>query len=168
MVEHTLLSLIVAMDKNRAIGRGNDLPWHIPADLKRFKSLTIGHPVIMGRKTFQSIESRLKKPLPERPNFVVSRAGFSYPGVDVFPDLETAISEARHEFPQDEIFIIGGASIYEQAVPLVSRMHLTLVDTAVSDADAWFPEIDPAAWKDISREDVQGDPAFSFVTLERA
>ncbi len=160
------LSLIVAMARNHVIGIDNDLPWHIPADLQRFKSLTMGNPVIMGRKTFQSIEARLKRPLPGRPNIVVSAAGFSYPGVDVFPDLETAIEEAGYEHPDKEIMIIGGASIYEQAIHMVDRMHLTVIHQDVR-GDAKFPEFDKTEWQETGREDRDGDPAYSFVTLER-
>jgi dihydrofolate reductase len=104
------LSLIVAMAKNRVIGFDNDLPWHLPEDLKRFKDVTMGKPVIMGRKTFQSIESRLEEsPCPGRPNIVISERGFSYPGVDVFSDLETAISEAEAKnFPHKRSSLSAG------------------------------------------------------------
>lgn len=157
------LSLIVAMARNRVIGIDNELPWHIPADLQRFKSLTMGKPVIMGRKTFQSIEARLKKPLPGRPNIVVSGRGFSYPGVDVYPDLETALSEARYEFPDDELMIIGGASLYAQALPLVKRMYLTIVDQEPR-GDARFPDFDPGDWDESDVEKLDG---YSFKTLTR-
>ena len=164
--EKAPLSLIVAMASNRVIGVENDLPWHLPADLQRFKSLTMGKPVIMGRKTFQSIEARLKKPLPGRPNIVVSANGFSYPGVDVYSDLESAIEETRYEFPNTEIMIIGGASIYELALPLVDKMYLTLIYQEVR-GDAKFPEYYPADWAEAERITMEGDPAYSFVTLER-
>lgn len=157
------LSLIVAMARNRIIGVENDLPWHIPADLQRFRTVTMGKPVIMGRKTFQSIEARLKKPLPGRPNIVVSANGFSYPGVDVFSDLETAISEARFEHPGAELMIIGGASIYEQALPLVSRMYLTIVDQDAR-GDAYFPAYDEKDWVESAVETFEG---YSFKTLDR-
>jgi dihydrofolate reductase len=163
MSTQTPLSLIVAMARNRIIGVENDLPWHIPADLQRFKAITLGKPVIMGRKTFQSIEARLKKPLPGRPNIVISANGFSYPGIDVFSDLETAISEARYEHPDTELMIIGGASIYEQALPLVDRMYLTIVDQDVK-GDASFPSFDENAWTETALEKFDG---YSFRTLER-
>ena len=127
------LAFVVAMARNRVIGADNDLPWHLPEDLKRFKALTMGKPVVMGRKTFQSIEARLKRPLPGRPNIVISAAGFSYPGVDVYSDIETALTETRHEFPESDIMIIGGASIFEQALPLVDRIYLTIIDQDVRD-----------------------------------
>jgi dihydrofolate reductase len=163
MSTQTPLSLIVAMARNRIIGVENDLPWHIPADLQRFKAITLGKPVIMGRKTFQSIEARLKKPLPGRPNIVISANGFSYPGIDVFSDLETAISEARYEHPDTELMIIGGASIYEQALTLVDRMYLTIVDQDVK-GDASFPAFDENAWTETALEKFDG---YSFRTLER-
>jgi dihydrofolate reductase len=163
MTSKAPLSLIVAMARNSIIGVENDLPWHIPADLQRFKAITMGKPVIMGRKTFQSIEARLKKPLPGRPNFVISANGFSYPGVDVFSDLETAISEARFEYPDTELMIIGGASIYEQALPLVDRMYLTIVDQDAR-GDAYFPKFDEASWTESAHEKFDG---YAFRTLER-
>ena len=160
-----LLSLIVAMASNHVIGVENDLPWHIPADLQHFKSLTTGKPVIMGRKTFQSIVDRIGKPLPGRPNFVIS-SSFSYPGVDVFPDLETAITEAGLEHPTSELMIIGGASIYEQAINLVDRMYLTIIHRDYK-GDAKFPEYNKSAWNEIERDTREGDPAYSFITLDR-
>lgn len=160
------VSLIVAMAKNRVIGVENDLPWHLPEDLRRFKALTIGKPVIMGRKTFQSIVARLKRPLPDRPNVVISYNGYSYPGVDVFTDLETAITEMRHEHPDKELMIIGGASIYEQAIDIVDRMYLTLIDTHVR-GDAWFPEWKPEDWHELERQSFTGVLPYEFVTLER-
>lgn len=160
------LSLIVAMARNRVIGVENDLPWHLPADLRRFKTLTLEKPVIMGRKTFQSIEARLKRPLPGRQNIVISANGYSYPGVDVYPDLETAISETRYEFPNSEIMVIGGASIYEQALPVVDRMYLTVIDQDYR-GDARFPEFDKSLWRESDREDFPGEPPYSFVTLNR-
>ena len=163
MTNQAPLSLIVAMARTRIIGVENDLPWHIPADLQRFKAITMGKPVIMGRKTFQSIEARLKKPLPGRPNIVISANGFSYPGVDVFSDLETAISEMRFEHPDTELMIIGGASIYEQALPLVNRMYLTIVDQDAR-GDASFPAYDEANWTESAVEKFEG---YSFKTLDR-
>lgn len=160
-----LLSLIVAMASNHVIGVENDLPWHIPADLQHFKALTSGKPVIMGRKTFQSIVDRIGRPLPGRPNIVVS-SSFSYPDVDVFPDLETAISEAGHEHPASELMIIGGASIYEQAINLVDRMYLTIIHRDYK-GDAKFPEYNKEDWIETARDTREGDPAYSFITLDR-
>lgn len=159
------LSLIVAMASNHVIGVENDLPWHIPADLQHFKSLTTGKPVIMGRKTFQSIVDRIGRPLPGRPNYVIS-SSFSYPGVDVFPDLETAIEEAGHEHPGTDLMIIGGASIYEQAINLVDRMYLTIIHRDYK-GDAKFPDYDKSEWTETARDTREGDPAYSFITLDR-
>jgi dihydrofolate reductase len=143
------LSLIVAMARNRVIGAGNDLPWHLPEDLKRFKAITMGKPVILGRKTFESIVARLGKPLPGRPHFVVTRGrrppAWTWPDVHCHSSLESAIAAARLAFPAQEIMIIGGASIYEHAINMVDTMYLTILETEVS-GDAYFPEIDHAIW----------------------
>ncbi len=162
-------SIIVAMAENRVIGVENDLPWHIPEDLKRFKALTMGKPVIMGRKTFQSIFARLGKPLPGRTNIVVSRSGFEEDGVLSCVDIEHAVDTARHIAAlndQDEVFIIGGAQVYAQALPLADRLYLTEVRVS-PEGDAFFPEIAPSEWMETAREDHEGDPSYAFVTLER-
>lgn len=138
-------ALIVAMARNRTIGRGNDLPWHIPEDLKYFKSLTSGKPVIMGRKTFDSILARLGKPLPGRPHYIISRSPIEHQNVTGCPSLENAISEAAKDHPDTEIFVIGGASIYEQAISKVGRMYITVIDSDV-DGDAAFPAFDQTEW----------------------
>lgn len=158
------LSLIVAMDRNRVIGKDNDLPWHLPADLKFFKATTLGKPIIMGRKTYESIG----RPLPGRRNIVVTRnAEWRADGVDVAPDLETAKAMVADVA---EAFIIGGAQIYGQSLDVVDRMHITEVDLAVEDGDAVFPEIDGTLWQEVSREAhpaTDGRPAFAFVCYER-
>lgn len=133
------LCLIVAMAKNRVIGRGNDLPWHIPEDLKRFKALTIGKPVIMGRKTFESILSRIKKPLPERHTIVLSRDfSFEHKDVTVCASIDAARDTAKN-FATDEAMVAGGAQIYTQFLPHADRIYLTEVDLT-PDGDAWFPD----------------------------
>ena len=162
-----MISLVVAMAQNRVIGVKNDLPWHIPADLKRFKALTVGKPVIMGRKTFESIFDRIKKPLPDRPNIVVSRTGFAHDGVDCYPDLETAIHTSKEKYPTQEIMVIGGASIYEQIMPFADRIYLTIIEKDY-DGDAWFPELMMEDWKTTSEEKHDGEPPFVFLTLDRA
>jgi len=158
------LSLIVAMDRNRMIGKDNDLPWHLPADLKFFKATTLGKPIIMGRKTFESIG----RPLPGRRNIVVTRnADWRAEGVDVARDLETAKAMVT-DVP--EAFIIGGAQIYGQSLDVVDRMHITEVDMVVEDGDAVFPEIDKTVWQEVSRDahlSEDGRPAFAFVCYER-
>lgn len=160
------ISLIVAMAQNRVIGVKNDLPWHIPADLKRFKSLTVGKPVIMGRKTFDSIYDRLKKPLPDRPNIVISRSGFTHPDVDTYPDLQTAINETKLKYPEQEIMVIGGASIYEQILPFADKLYLTMIERNY-DGDAWFPELPMDEWKITEEEKHDGEPPYVFLTLKR-
>lgn len=157
------VSLIVAMSENRVIGVANDLPWHLPADLKFFKATTLGKPIIMGRKTYDSIG----RPLPGRQNIVVTRnADWTADGVDVAADLDAAIALAG-EAP--EIMITGGAQIYAQAMDRVDRMYITEVALTL-DGDAYFPEFDASDWQEVYREAhaAEGDkPAFAFVTYDR-
>ncbi|MEM9336616.1 MAG: dihydrofolate reductase [Patescibacteria group bacterium] len=134
--------IVAAMAKgSRAIGKDNRLLWHIPEDLKRFKQLTLGHPIIMGRKTFESIISILGKPLPGRTNIILTRdQSFSFPGTQTANTLESAFALASHEEP-DEIHIGGGAELYKQSLPYVERIHLTVVDDDVK-GDTFFPEFE--------------------------
>lgn len=138
-------ALIVAMARNHTIGRGNDLPWHIPEDLKYFKALTSGKPVIMGRKTFDSILARLGKPLPGRPHYIVSRSPIEQDNVTGCISIEEALSQAAKDHPESEIFVIGGASIYEQAIDKMDRMYITVIDADV-EGDAAFPAFDQNEW----------------------
>ena len=146
------ISLIVATAHNNAIGRGNELPWHLPQDLKYFKSVTLGKPVIMGRKTFESIG----KPLPGRTNIVVTRqTNWHVAGVMVAHDLPSAIALANElngesAQPKDELMVIGGAEIYKHALPLANRVYQTKIDVSVSDADAYFPKLDESHWNLVS------------------
>ena len=163
-----ILTLVVARADNGVIGRGNALPWHISADLQHFKRLTVGKPVVMGRRTFESIG----KPLPGRHNIVLTRdRGWAAPGVTVVPNLAEAIAAAGLQ-PQtraDEVMIIGGAQVYAQALPSASRIYLTEVHAA-PDGDTLLPPFDPQRWIEMAREDhaAQDDrPGYSFVTLER-
>jgi len=164
----TLISAIVAMSENRVIGRDNALPWHISADLKRFKALTLGKPVVMGRKTYESIG----KPLPGRPNIIISRSGFQADGVKVYGSVFEALSEARILAGLqnlDEIMVIGGAQIYKETLPLLDRIHMTQVHQHV-EGDAMFPVLAPREWIETFREDHAADdknPAYSFITLTR-
>ncbi len=165
-------SLIVAMAENRCIGKDNQMPWHISEDLKRFKALTTGHHVIMGRKTFESILSYLKKPLPGRENIIISRSGYETDhDASVFKDIESAIQygqESAKQQNKQEIFIIGGAQIYTQSLHLADCIHLTKVHKLV-EGDAFFPEINQDNWTETEREDhLDHDPPYSFITLERA
>lgn len=136
---HIPLVIVAGMGKNtRAIGRENGLLWHVPDDLKRFKSLTMGHPVIMGRKTFESIIDILGKPFPGRTNIVVTRnLDYHYDGVTVVNSLEAAVAAALNEAPS-EIHIGGGAELYRQALPYVDRLHVTMFDDD-REGDAVFP-----------------------------
>jgi dihydrofolate reductase len=158
------VTIIAALGRNRVIGRGNRMPWHISDDLKRFKILTMGHSVVMGRKTFESIG----KALPGRDNFVITRSrDFAAPGCRVVYSLAEALAAAG---AAAEVFVIGGADIYALALPLASRLQLTEVDAAI-DGDAYFPDFDHSAWREISRE--PGSTAgpnrlrYDFVTYER-
>ncbi len=164
-------SLIVAMAENQCIGKDNQMPWHISDDLKRFKALTTGHPVIMGRKTYESILGYLNKPLPNRTNIVISRTGFENThDVPIFSDLEQAISHAKSIAETDgenEVFIIGGAQIYTQSIELADSIHLTKVHESV-DGDAFFPDFNEQDWQESERADhMEHEPPYSFITLER-
>lgn len=159
---HPRLSIIVAVDEKRAIGKDNRLLWHIPEDLKHFKELTSGHTVIMGENTYHSIG----RPLPNRTNVVVTLdESFLVPGCLVAHSLDEALAIAR-ENEKEEIFIIGGASIYRQFLPRVNRLYLTLV-SGEHEADTFFPDYSDFT-KVISEEKMDnGEYTFSFVIVER-
>nr|AIA18613.1 Dihydrofolate reductase [uncultured bacterium] len=163
---HPILSAIVAMAENRIIGKNNQLPWHLPADLKHFKTITSGHPILMGRKTHESIG----KPLPNRLNIILTRdPNYQTTGCTVVTSVESALKEAaRHD--ENELFIIGGAEIYKQLLARIQRLYLTIVHHEV-EGDAWFPELNLQEWKEISRVRHEADEAnafaYSFVLLER-
>lgn len=161
------ISLIAALDRNRAIGKGNALPWHLPADLKRFKALTLGKPVLMGRRTAES----LGRALPGRRNLVLTRSGrVPFDGMLAVASIDEALRLAG-ETGTGELCVIGGAEVYALALPLATGLHLTRVDTAVEGADAFFPEYDEAAWRAVSRERHAADAkhafAFEFVDYKR-
>lgn len=160
-------ALIVAMAENNCIGKDNKMPWHIRDDLKRFKDLTMGHPVIMGRKTYESILGYLGKPLPGRTNIVVSKNGFeNLHEVPVFSDLEKAIEHGQ-KIAKSEVFIIGGAQIYNQAIYMADILYLTQIHKEIN-GDAFFPEIDQNNWAETARKDhLSHDPPFSFITITR-
>ena len=160
-------SLIVAMAENRCIGKDNKMPWHIPEDLKRFKSLTMGAPVIMGRKTFESIISYLDKPLPGRENIIISKSGYKNDfDAPVFSSIPCAITHAKTR-ANDEIFIIGGAQIYAQSITVADQIHLTKIHKTV-EGDAFFPQINPDEWIETDRIDfLENTPPYSFITLKR-
>lgn len=161
------ISLIAALDRAFAIGRGNALPWHLPDDLKRFKALTLGKPVLMGRKTAQS----LGRALPKRTNLVLTRGGEApFAGMQAVASLEAALALAEGE--GDELCVIGGGEVYALALPLATHLHLTHVDTAVAGADALFPRLDAQRWRETARihhpADASHPFAFDFVDYERA
>ncbi len=136
------LTLIAAMDRNRAIGCNGSMPWHLPADLRHFKEKTLGHPVLMGRKTFESIG----KPLPGRENLVLTRSrNFAAEGVTVLHSLD-ALKER-----EEEIMVIGGGELYASLLPQARRMWLTRIDTAVAEADTWFPAWEAEPWQCVER-----------------
>ena len=141
-----MLTLIAAIDRRRAIGYQNKLLYWLPNDLKRFKALTTGHTIIMGRRTFESLP---KGALPHRRNIVLSRHQAECPGAEVYPSLEEAL---RHCAPDEDIYIIGGASVYAQAISLADRLCLTEIDAEAPQADAFFPEIDRTRWHEKSRD----------------
>ena len=141
------LSLIAAIDRNRAIGYENKLLFWLPNDLKRFKTLTTSHTILMGRKTFESLP---KGALPQRRNVVLSTdKSLQLPGAEVFPTLEDALASCC---PDEHVYIIGGASLYHHALPLADELCLTEIDAEAPHADAWFPPIDPALWQEKSRD----------------
>ena len=154
--------IIVAIADNNAIGKDNALLWHISEDLKFFKRTTMGSPVIMGRKTFESIG----RPLPKRTNIVVTRGGFEAPeGVVVVSSLEEAFASVPGDV--ERAFVIGGGQIYAQALSLADRLIVTHVHTVIEDADTFFPSIDPSVWSVADRSELQSDPetgyTFEFV-----
>ena len=161
-----LLSLIAAIDRRRAIGYQNKLLFWLPNDLKRFKALTTGHTILMGRKTFESLP---KGALPNRRNVVLSSsASLSLPGAEVFHSLEEALASCHAD---EHVYIIGGESLYRQALPLADALCLTEIDAEAPAADAWFPPIDPAAWHEKSRDARPADEKhpcpYAFVNYVR-
>ncbi|MEM5806090.1 MAG: dihydrofolate reductase [Candidatus Aenigmatarchaeota archaeon] len=156
-----MLAIIAAVAENNVIGKANELPWYIPEDLKRFKQLTTGKTVLMGRKTFESIIKKTGKPLPNRKNVVItSQTDYHVPeGVVVYNDLNKALQDLKNE----DVFIIGGGEIYRQTIDLVDKLYITHVNKKV-DGDVFFPKIASAKWKKINEEIHEG---FSFVEYER-
>ncbi len=159
-----LLELVVAASDNDVIGRGNRLPWHLPADLRHFKSLTVGKTVLMGRKTYESIG----KALPQRTNIVMSRSAYFAPGD---AKVVGAFQDACAVAGSGPLMVIGGAEIYRQCLPLAARIHLTQVHTRIEDGDTFFSEWRLSPWRETARERFESDDknahAYSFVTLER-
>jgi dihydrofolate reductase len=159
------LELVVAVSENDVIGRGNQLPWRLPADLRHFKLLTMGRPILMGRKTYESIG----KALPGRVNLVLSRSpGYAPSDCTVVSSLEDARIAAGTNSP---LMVIGGAEIYRLCMPLADRIHLTLVHTRVEDGDAFFSDWRAVRWRESSRDrfaaDEKNPHPYSFITLDR-
>ena len=147
-----ILSLIAAIGKNNELGKGNDLLWKMPADMQHFIKTTSGHPVIMGRKTYESIG----KPLPNRRNIVITRdADYKKEGIETVHSIEEAVGLFKNS--DDEVFIIGGAEIYKQSMPLADKLDITHIEAENKDADAFFPEINLNKWQKTSHEEHEID-----------
>ncbi len=163
------ISLIAALSQNLIIGKNNDLPWHLPDDMKYFMQTTRGHHVIMGRKNYDSIPKKFR-PLPDRINMVVTRQkNFSASGCLVFHDIDSAIDFAK-ESGETELFIIGGAEIYTICLPLAQRLYLTEINASI-EGDTYFPSFSKEEWKEISRIKHSADEkhkySFNYVIYER-
>ena len=158
-----IISVVVAIAANNAIGKDNQLLWRLPNDLKHFKEITSGHTIIMGRKTYDSVG----KPLPNRRNIIITRQNIIIEGCEVVNSLDAALALCDDE---PEVFIVGGAEIYKQAMNATDRIYLTIVHQNF-DGDTYFPEIKKDEWKETDREDHQTDEkhqfSYSFITLER-
>jgi len=164
-----IISIIAAVSKNHVIGKNNDLPWHLPDDMKYFMQTTKEHYVIMGRKNYESIPEKFR-PLPNRTNIVVTRTkDFNAPNCLVVNSTEEGLALAK-QANQNEIFIIGGSEIYTLGLPLAERLYLTEID-AIIDGDTYFPEINKGEWREVSRKHHEADNrhsyAFDFVIYEK-
>lgn len=155
-----MISMIVAATLNNMIGENNDFPWHLSDDLKHFKRLTTGHTIIMGRGNYDHLMLRIGKMLPDRRSIVVTRnPDFAAPGVEVAHSLDEAFTLANAA--NEEVFVIGGAQIFSSALPYADRIYLTQIDANI-EGDAYFPALDPAVWKEVSREEHPKDEKHSY------
>ena len=159
------ISLIAAMASNRVIGLNNQMPWHLSADLKKFKTITMGSPILMGRKTYESIG----RPLPGRTNIIISRnPDYQQPDCLVYQDLNLALARAGQL--AEEVFIIGGAKLYESLLPRADKLYLTEINQAF-EGDTWFPEWQRDEWQELERIEVDDDAnvpfSYRFLTLQR-
>lgn len=150
------ISIIAAMSPNHAIGNRGTIPWSLPEDMRHFRKITIGHTIIMGRRTFLSLPHGA---LPHRRNIVLTNSGQTFEGCETFRSLQTALKTC-----QGEVFIIGGASVYQEAIALADKMYITLVETNPVNADTFFPNIDMSVWQETKKEKHDG---FSFLELTR-
>jgi dihydrofolate reductase len=158
-----VISLVVARAANGTIGRDGGLPWHLPSDMRHFRELTIGHTVLMGRNTFESIPPKFR-PLPQRRNLVLSSdVELELPGAEVFHDLSTALAACG-----GECFVIGGGTVYEETLELAERVYATEIDAEI-EGDAFFPEMTPTDWRCVGRGEpiVENELAFAFAEYER-
>lgn len=161
------ICLVVAVAQNRVIGREGGLPWKLPSDLRHFRRITLGHPIVMGRRTHESIG----RPLPGRENIVITRdPDYAATGVTVVVGIDDALAVATNAARGGRIMVIGGGQIYAATLSLATEIVMTKVHACV-DGDTWFPELDMSLWLEVSREDCpperHGEPAFSFVTLKK-
>lgn len=158
------INIIVAIAKNNAIGFENKLLYWLPNDLRRFKALTTGHTIIMGRKTFESFP---KGALPNRRNVVLTRQNITFPGAERYGSLKEALDSCQRE---EEVYIIGGASVYQEALPLADKLCITLIEDIPKEADAFFPSIDPKIWEETSRDSHPTDEKhlypYTFIDYE--
>jgi len=159
-----IISFIAAMDKNRVIGKDNSLPWNMPADMKHFKDLTLGKPIVMGRKTYETIG----KPLPNRKNIIITRdQDYKAEGCIVAHSIEESLQSAENA---EEVMVIGGANIYKQFLPRTDKIYLTIIEHDF-EGDTYFPEYNEDEWKEVEREEHKADEEneydYVFITLER-
>jgi dihydrofolate reductase len=159
-----MISLIAAMGKHRVIGSQGRMPWHLPAELAYFKTLTLGKPVLMGRRTFTSIG----RPLPNRRNMVLTQqTGLALPGCEIYHSLESALAAVA---PEEELMVIGGAELFRQTLPLAQRLYLTFIECELP-GDTYFPDWDPSSWREVQNSfhpaDAANNFAFRTVQLER-
>ncbi len=158
------ISIIVATSKNNVIGKEGGIPWHLSSDLKRFKALTTGHPIVMGRRTFESIG----RPLPGRRNIVISNSVNAIDGCDIMKSVDELLNDKSLD---GKVFIIGGGEIYKQFLPYAKNVYLTEVETEIADGDTFFPDLNPMEWIEVGREsheaDEKNDFNYSFVDYER-
>ncbi|MBI3632586.1 MAG: dihydrofolate reductase [Candidatus Vogelbacteria bacterium] len=164
-----MISLIVAKDKNGVIGKAGSIPWKVPAYVAFFKKMTMGHPVIMGKKTFESIG----RALPGRTNIVVTTdLSWQFPGCITSSSVKEAISRWEQLARADEVFVIGGGRVYAEAISFADRLYVTEINTEVEGGDTFFPVIDLTVWHEISREDYKADEKnqydYNFVIYERS